>query len=66
MSKLKKDPYWEHLDELPLGDLETFREILWNKHLRRRVPLKQVEEIDGIIKVRRRRKRGISAGNKKD
>ena len=54
MSKMKRDPYWEHLDELPLDEMEVFREVLWNKHLRRRVPLKLVEEIDEIIEAQKR------------
>ncbi len=62
MSKLKKDPYWDHLDFLPLDELETFREVLWNKHLRRRVPLKQVEEIDELIEWQKRQAGGISEG----
>ena len=45
----KSDPEWEKCDMLPLPVMEQFREVLWNKHLRRRVPLRLVEHIDRII-----------------
>ena len=49
MRRLKSEPDWTYLDNLPLEELEVFREVLWNKHLRRRVPLKQVDQIDAMI-----------------
>lgn len=48
-STLKSDPEWNVHDTLPLDVMEEFREVLWKKHIRRRVPLKQVEEIDALI-----------------
>lgn len=48
-STLKSDPEWEKLDTLPLERLEQLRDVLWRKHLRRRVPLKHVDQIDAMI-----------------
>ena len=45
----KSDPDWEQQDAFSLEVMERFREVLWNKHLRRRVPLKHVEQIDKMI-----------------
>lgn len=48
-STRKSDPEWEKHDILPLERMETLRELMWNKHLRRRLPLKHVEQIDKMI-----------------
>ncbi|MDF1853511.1 MAG: hypothetical protein P1U85_21925 [Verrucomicrobiales bacterium] len=48
-STRKSDPEWEQHELLPLAVMKSFREVLWNKHLRRRVPLKHVEQIDRMI-----------------
>jgi hypothetical protein len=48
-STRKSDPDWEKLEIFPLEVMESFREVLWNKHQRRRVPLKHVEQIDHMI-----------------
>ncbi|MDF1860216.1 MAG: hypothetical protein P1U87_08375 [Verrucomicrobiales bacterium] len=48
-STRKSDPEWEKHEILPLEEMERFREVLWNKHLRRRAPLKHVDQIDGMI-----------------
>ncbi len=45
----KSDPDWEKREMLTLEEMEKFREVLWNKHLRRRAPLKHVEQIDKMI-----------------
>jgi hypothetical protein len=29
--------------------MESLREVLWNKHQRRRLPLKQMEQIDAML-----------------
>jgi hypothetical protein len=29
--------------------METLREVLWNKHQRRRLPLKQFEQVDLLL-----------------
>jgi hypothetical protein len=29
--------------------METLREVLWNKHQRRRLPLKQLEQVDLLM-----------------
>ena len=48
-STLKTDPEWNEHEILSLEAMEMFREVLWNKHLRRRAPLKHVEQIDKMI-----------------
>lgn len=45
----KSDPDWQACEVFPLEQMNKFREILWNKHLRRRVPLKHVEQVDAMI-----------------
>lgn len=45
----KSDPEWYPALSLPLEVMETLREVLWNKHQRRRLPLKHVEQIDEMI-----------------
>ncbi len=49
---LESDEDWHDGVELPLDVLRQFREVLWNKHLRRRVPLKHVDQIDALIEER--------------
>jgi len=46
---LKSDPEWEKREILPLPIMEDFLEILRNKHQRRRVPLKHVEQIEEMV-----------------
>lgn len=48
-STRKSDPEWEKHTILPLEKMEALREVMWNKHLRRRVPLKHIEYIDQLI-----------------
>lgn len=48
-STRKSDPEWERHEILPLDVMRAFREVLWNKHQRRRVPLKHVEQIERMI-----------------
>ncbi|MDG2125262.1 MAG: hypothetical protein P8J87_16280 [Verrucomicrobiales bacterium] len=48
MAKLKGGD-WETLDPVPLVDLRSLREVLWNKYQRNRLALKSVEEIDQMI-----------------
>ena len=48
-STRKSDPDWEKHEILPRDVMLSFREVLWNKHLRRRVPLKHVEQIGRMI-----------------
>ncbi|MCG8602563.1 MAG: hypothetical protein MI807_20635 [Verrucomicrobiales bacterium] len=48
-STRKSDPDWEQHEILDLEKMERFREVLWNKHLRRRAPLKHVDQIDEMI-----------------
>jgi len=52
-STRKSDPDWERHERLPLKVMESFRDVLWNKHQRRRVPLKHVEQIDGMLEEMR-------------
>ncbi len=52
-STLKSDPEWNQHDMLPLAVMESFRQVLWNKHQRRRLPLKHLEQIDKMIELLR-------------
>jgi hypothetical protein len=48
-STLKTDPDWAQHDMLPLPVMESLRDVLWNKHQRRRLPLKHFEQIEEIL-----------------
>jgi len=48
-STRKEDPEWNRHEILPLGTMESLRDVLQNKHQRRRLPLKHLEEIEGMI-----------------
>ncbi len=48
-STRKSDPEWEKHEILSLAEMKSLRDVLWNKHLRRRVPLKHVDQIDRMI-----------------
>lgn len=50
-SRLKTDTEWTHFPVIPLEDLESLREILWNKYQRSRLPHEKVMEIDAMIKA---------------
>ena len=50
-SRLKSDTEWTQFPIMPLEDLETLREILWNKYQRNRLPHEHVLEIDAMIKA---------------
>jgi hypothetical protein len=52
-STKKSDPEWNPHDVLPLPAMEALREVLWNKHQRRRLPLKQMEQIDAMLEQMR-------------
>lgn len=55
-ARLKSDEEWTTFPAIPLEDLETLRELLWNKCQRRRLPLEHLSEVDALIaaaKVRR-------------
>ena len=53
-SRLKTETEWTQFPVIPLDDLETLREILWNKYQRSRVPHEHVLEIDKMIKAAKR------------
>jgi hypothetical protein len=62
-STLKSDPDWNQHEMLPLPVMESLREVLWNKHQRRRLPLKHLEQIDKIIELLREKEaQGPAAG----
>jgi hypothetical protein len=46
---LKSQETWTRHKTLPLADLTTLREILWNKYQRARVPHGHVKYIDRLI-----------------
>lgn len=50
----KSDDRWTHCESLELEEMEKFRGVLWNKHLRRRLPLHHVEGIDKILEKLRK------------
>ena len=54
-TRLKSEEDWTPLGVMTLEDLEYLREVLWNKHQRRRVPYEHVLEIDALIKAAERR-----------
>ena len=53
-SRLKSDTEWTQFPVIPLEDLESLREILWNKYQRSRVPHEHVLQIDEMIKAAKR------------
>ena len=48
-SRLKSEMEWTKFAKITLEDLESLREVIWNKYRRSRVPLGHVEEIDKLI-----------------
>tara|TARA_R110002096_G_scaffold253095_3_gene445994 strand:- start:535 stop:819 length:285 start_codon:yes stop_codon:yes gene_type:complete len=48
-STRKSDPEWEKHEMLPLEKMVALRDIMWNKHLRRRVALKHIDYVDELI-----------------
>ncbi|MDV6030522.1 MAG: hypothetical protein F9B45_10540 [Phycisphaera sp. RhM] len=50
-SRLKSDTEWTQFPVIELEDLETLRELLWNKYQRNRIPHEQVLEIDALIEA---------------
>ncbi|HRQ88588.1 MAG TPA: hypothetical protein PLA50_07310 [Bacteroidia bacterium] len=48
-STRKTDPEWYAREALPLAAMESLREVLWNKHQRRRLPLKHLEQIEEML-----------------
>ncbi len=48
-SRLKSDEEWTNCPDIPLDDLETLRELLWNKTQRNRLPIEQLSEVDALI-----------------
>lgn len=52
-STLQSDPDWTKHEILPLEVMEQLREVLYNKHQRRRLPLKHLEQIEEMIEEMR-------------
>ena len=52
-SRLKSEMEWTQFSPIPLEDLESLREIIWNKYQRSRVPHSHVLEIDQLIANRK-------------
>ena len=48
-SRLKTETEWTKFPKISLEDLESLREIIWNKYQRNRLPHEQVLEIDRLI-----------------
>ncbi|MEM7148024.1 MAG: hypothetical protein AAF591_23175 [Verrucomicrobiota bacterium] len=48
-ARLKSEEHWTPLDPIPRTDLEQLRDILHNKYKRRRVPYKDIEQIDALL-----------------
>ena len=48
-SRLKTETEWTKFPKISLEDLESLREIIWNKYQRSRVPHGHVLEIDKLI-----------------
>jgi len=54
-ARLKSEEDWTLLSVMTLEDLESLREVLWNKYQRRRVPYEHTLEIDALIKAAERK-----------
>ena len=52
-SRLKSEMEWTQFSPIPLHDLESLREIIWNNYQRSRVPHSHVLEIDQLIANRK-------------
>lgn len=48
-SRLKTETEWTKFPNILLEDLESLREIIWNKYQRNRLPHEHVLEIDRLI-----------------
>ena len=48
-STRKSDPDWNQHELLPLAAMESLCEVLRNKHQRRRLPLKHLEEMEALV-----------------
>ncbi|MDA7858480.1 hypothetical protein N9B45_01305 [bacterium] len=48
-SRLKSETEWTKFPTISLEDLESLREIIWNKYQRNRLPHGHVLEIDKLI-----------------
>lgn len=57
-STRKYDPDWEKHDILSLDAMEQLRDVLHNKHQRRRLPLKHLEQIEAMIEEMRKAEGG--------
>jgi len=55
-SKLKSEDEWTYDSAISLEDLETLRELVANKHQRRRLPYEHLLEVDAMIAAAKRRK----------
>jgi len=55
-SKLKSEDEWTYSPAIPLEDLETLRELVANKHQRRRLPYEHLLEVEALIEAAKRRK----------
>lgn len=51
MSRLKKEDEWTRHPVIALEDLESLREILWNKYQRKRLPHHHVLQVDALIEA---------------
>ena len=52
-STRKTDPDWHDHEILPLAAMESLVEVLRNKHQRRRLPLKHLEQIEALVEKMR-------------
>jgi hypothetical protein len=48
-STRKTDPDWNEHELLPLEAMESLVEVLRNKHQRRRLPLKHLEQMEALV-----------------
>ena len=47
--RLEEEEFWENLEPPSEEVLTEFREVLWRKYQRRRVPWEHVREIDKLL-----------------
>jgi hypothetical protein len=48
-TKMKRNPEWEDLAQIPIDVWQRLRDILFNKYQRKRLPWERVAEIDRLI-----------------
>ena len=48
-ARMEDEEFWENLEPPDEGDLRSFREVLWRKYQRKRVPWEHVLQVDKLL-----------------